>query len=693
MRVYFLVFFIFLFVTTGFSQRKCVTVEYNQLLKDKYPAIPSISEFEKWMSSKLQRKRETEKILRKQTDTVYTIPVVVHIIHNPGDNYGFNTNISDEQVRSQIKVLNEDFRRLNSDTILTLDIFKNVAGDPGIEFKLALRDPNGNPTNGIKRKNSNIWVADLSGLDLGYSQFPQSDILYGMLSPFTAETDGVVIDYSCFGSIGDDYFYQLKSPYNYGRTTTHEIGHFLGLRHIWGDVDGCGGTDYCDDTQDQYNETHSCPNSILFSCDTVDMYQNYMDYTYDECLNIFTQDQIFRMRTVLENSPRRESLLDSHALEPFEESINLLVLSEIIEPSNMGCFGSFAPVINMHNAGMNSISRFDIEILLDEQTIITETVNISINPNESKDVDLGNITGLMEVGNGQHMIDITITNINGIEDQLKTSSLTKDFLVNDQFITIPYKEFFASGNLDDTKWVKFNHDNSAGWRIQSDENSSNVNFFMGVQSTIGNHIGNLEMLLSPRIDLSDVEEANLTFTLFSDSENNIFDNLKIYVSENCGKSFPDSIPYSIETVQDITGSLGNRVKIKAYVNLSQYTGMSDVLIAFIYTNQGLNLGLDDIEFHVTDFSKYLNLEMNTFIIHPNPALGNTFNITFNLATHQDLNTVIYDALGRIVYSENLGGVLNQSYEINLSTINENGILYIKASGENFYQTGKILISK
>ncbi len=259
---------------------------------------------------------------------VITIPVVVHVVYNNS-----TENISDAQIQSQIAVLNADFRRLNADASSTPSVFLPVAADSEIEFCLATVDPNGNPTTGITRTatsvtafsttsnnvkfNStggkdawpagsymNMWVCDISGSILGYAQFPGGN----------AATDGVVIDYAYFGTIGT-----ATAPFNLGRTATHEVGHWLNLRHIWGDG-GCSVDDFVSDTPvaGAPNYTGSpCtfpgPNSCNSGAgDQPDMFQNYMDYSDDACMNLYTQGQKTRMRALFDAGGARASLLSSN---------------------------------------------------------------------------------------------------------------------------------------------------------------------------------------------------------------------------------------------------------------------------------------------------------------------------------------------------------------------------------------------
>lgn len=273
-------------------------------------------------------------------DAVKRIPVVVHIIHN-GEPVGTGSNISYEQVVSQIEVLNEDFRRKPR----TNGFNDNPFGvDSEIEFYLADRDPQGNVLSepGVDRFNGgreswpkgallnpidavikpvtiwppeeyfNIWTVNFGGFSgrdlLGYAQFPSNSGLPGLdANGGNPETDGIVIGYKYFGSSEKGNFPELIAPFDLGRTTTHEVGHWLGLRHIWGDGN-CFVDDYCNDTPIAAAPNYGC--SASTSCTTVDMIENYMDYTDDGCMNIFTLEQKERMHTVLRNSPRRRELVD-----------------------------------------------------------------------------------------------------------------------------------------------------------------------------------------------------------------------------------------------------------------------------------------------------------------------------------------------------------------------------------------------
>ncbi|MDR4492268.1 MAG: zinc metalloprotease [Candidatus Nitrosocosmicus sp.] len=281
--------------------------------------------------------------------TIMTIPVVVHVVYN-----NEIENISEEQILSQINRLNKDFRRTNEDIVKVPEPWRNLAADTRIEFKLACKDPEGKPTRGITRTKTNrtvfdipqnpndpepikftseggrdawdttrylnLWTCNLRSGLLGYAQFPAGP----------PSTDGVAISHWVFGDRGS--VLSPNSPFgnnfNLGRTATHEIGHYLNCYHLWGDEgmmeDPCSGTDNVVDTPNQRFENTgkpSFPDNTQRCNDTGEhgtMWMNYMDYTDDDSMYMFTVGQSVRMHATLNTS--RSSLLQSDVLIcPIEE--------------------------------------------------------------------------------------------------------------------------------------------------------------------------------------------------------------------------------------------------------------------------------------------------------------------------------------------------------------------------------------
>jgi gliding motility-associated-like protein len=334
-RISLLLLLLFLVPLTSVCQQRCGTTDYRTLLEKTRPQ-ESEQKFEEWMEQK-QTTQKLKPSTGREAAIAYNVSVVVHVIHN-GEGIGQGANISDAQILSQIEVLNLDFQRLNADAEDTPTEFAPVAGSMDLEFGLAEIDPAGNPTTGINRVKGpkpswnmaddvqlkslsywnannylNIWVCNLNDF-AGYSQFPISTLPGLENSSTDPLTDGIVIKHTAFGS--SDYGnFVLGNGLERGRTATHELGHFLGLRHIWGDESNCDGTDYVSDTPPQSGSTSGCPSHPQLLCPSASprpaMFQNYLDLTDDACLNLFTKGQVVRMRTVLENSPRRASLLQT----------------------------------------------------------------------------------------------------------------------------------------------------------------------------------------------------------------------------------------------------------------------------------------------------------------------------------------------------------------------------------------------
>jgi len=312
---------------------RCASTEYEAMLQKQNPKRMTDAQFEAWIAPLIANSQTN----KSQNGGIITIPVVVHVIHS-GQALGIAPNITDAQVQSQITVMNNDFRKMASTPGFNTN---PVGADTMIQFALAKVDPKGNPTDGIDRVNlcqtawamtaiddyvkpvtiwdptkyMNMWSVNFTDSSLlGYAQFPSTSGLPGLdVNGGYADTDGVVANFSTFGSSDYGTNFLLNAPYDKGRTMTHEVGHFLGLRHIWGD-DTCG-TDYCADTPTAHDANGGCPTTTP-SCDDPSIYemvQNYMDYTYDTCMNIFTINQKDRITAVMNNSPRRMELKTSVA--------------------------------------------------------------------------------------------------------------------------------------------------------------------------------------------------------------------------------------------------------------------------------------------------------------------------------------------------------------------------------------------
>lgn len=294
------------------KHRQCGAQQVNERLYELDPALRGRHQRIEDECRRSIEKGEAQRVWRK----LVTIQVVVHVVAKTDEE-----NISDEQIASQIDVLNQDYRATNADHSKIPDAWTSLAADPNIQFALATKDPKGKPTNGITRVQTtrdsfgtgdsvkkksgggtppwatdrylNIWVCNLGDGLLGYAQFPGGP----------AKTDGVVILYTAFGTKG-----AAADPFNLGRTSTHEIGHFLNLRHIWGDTNDCSGSDQVSDTPRAQAPNYGKPDFPHISCNNGpngDMFMDYMDYVDDAAMFMFTQGQAARMNATLAG-PRKK---------------------------------------------------------------------------------------------------------------------------------------------------------------------------------------------------------------------------------------------------------------------------------------------------------------------------------------------------------------------------------------------------
>ena len=316
-----------LLTSSVYAQKKCATMDVLHHRAQKDPSVmlrlqEGEEKYQQWIANPDSPKRVDLRI-----------PVVVHVLHN-GEALGTGSNISDEQIYSQIERLNIDFQGENADSLMPNDgaagsAFHSLWGSRSVEFCLAKVDPQGNPTTGITRtqtdstqfvgigfesekfdasggkngwdgsKYLNLWVCNLAGTTLGYAAFPTDFAQYPAY-------DGVVIRHQAFGSVGSAGSGGFTGN-NMGRTATHEVGHWLFLRHIWGDNQPNCGDDFVADTPQADEPNFGNASTFSFpwdqgTCDSSQngqMYMNYMDYPDDEVLVMFTEGQFVRMEQAL----------------------------------------------------------------------------------------------------------------------------------------------------------------------------------------------------------------------------------------------------------------------------------------------------------------------------------------------------------------------------------------------------------
>lgn len=510
------------------AQERCGFHSINGL--DTEEGQKRMAAFEKVIQKKVSEIKSQD-INHRTHGTVYKIPVVIHIIHN-GESIGEGSNIRAEQAYSQIDVLNEDFRKLNADLSDTRSTFIGLAGDSEIEFVLATVDPDGNelPEPGIHRyyggsatnlsssyientikpatsfdpyNYANFWVVNnISGGILGYAYLPDGD-LDGLSGGVTDVLDGLVMGSRYFGSKDKYPDGNYGAPYDLGRTTTHEIGHWLGLHHIWGPGNGsCDEDDYVSDTPNQTSDYGGCPSSSETSCNSLDMWENFMDYTNDACMHMFTSGQVDRMRAVMEMDARRISLASS----------NTPVVTTPTEP-----FNAFLYDYELTNCGARFTSNAYIPFSTETPTVSWTFENGSITGSSDAEVEV-------DFPPGTHSVTFSMTS------SLGTKSTTFDIAVaGGGFTTLPFSEEFASG-LPST-WVQSN----TTW-ITAFANSPYLQT-IAIDNFNNDYHGFPRNIHSPAFSVNGLDALSISFdlayTYFTDGSNSDYDSLALYLIDEC----------------------------------------------------------------------------------------------------------------------------------------------------------------
>jgi hypothetical protein len=610
------------------SKEQCATVFFEQKQANAMGYFGSRQYFESWVGSKKVQLEEEKQRNRRLDDEIRQLPVVVHVIHH-GEAIGEGANISDAQILDQIRILNEDFQMTNPDFITnTPNEFLDVASDARIEFVLAKQDPQGMPSNGINRvlgpkstyglndaalvgqlaswapeEYINIWVLPLTPPTIGFASFPVSDELPGLGSASAnRQKDGVTIDHSFFGSIGN------ISQNSRGRTATHEMGHFLGLRHIWGDG-GCEVDDFVADTPLQSQSNNSCIVTPRFTCDSRDMVENFMDYTPDRCMSLFTEGQVERIDVILAFSPRRASLPTSRALNDPQLFENDIELRNIISPSEYTCTNSLTPVIEVMNKGTSGVSSIRARILVNQEERETRDFVVSLPPGTSAQLEF---SALM-VNADFYRFTAEVLLVNGAEDDDFFNNTLSVNTTLPAFENLPYA---YPGHNEASGWEIKNEDRGQTWQpinLQIDNIIQDVFYLNSFNYPVQ---GELDYLISPVLDFTEVQNPQLSFDLaYSPFANSAFnETLIVAVSTDCGNTFDllsapynkteNSLATQESTVDGFFPDAEDQFR-KEIVNLHAFAGLSSIRVAFVSINDyGNNIFLKNISLNTEETFRY-----------------------------------------------------------------------------------------
>lgn len=600
---------------------RCYTVEYHEMRMLANLKIPSKEDFEKTLAAQVAATQSdvNNGILKG----VLKIPVIVHVVHF-GEPVGQGANIAAQQVYSQIEVMNEDFRRKSG----TLGFNEDPRGaDTEIEFVPALYDPSGKllPEPGINRYKGplpayvledidllikpatifdptrylNMWTVNFAALLLGYAQFP--DPAHGLAMGVGCDTggdqtDGVVMGYQAFGSRAKYPEGTYHANYDLGRTVTHEVGHWLGLRHIWGDG-GCGVDDYCGDTPFAAASNSRCPKGKI-SCGSLDMIENYMDYTYDNCMNIFTKDQALRMRIVLTKSARRRELLSSTVhLQPVALDAAIV---DILSPRGQRCNGNLVPEVVLRNLGQQTLTAVTINYQVDGGSVRTFRWTGSLATGAMQVVQLPAISASA----GKHTLTVSTTAPNGGADAYTFNDKWADeFIISNEGDPLNFFEGFEGGLYPPSnKWVIENEDHCESWSpysniVGSDGQSTTAVYMNYFRYSVK---GSKDGLQLPLINMNTTENSDLEFDVAYSQTGSSMDKLQVFISVDCGATFYkiyEKAGAALATAPEASGAfrpVSADQWRKEVISLNNYrTGQ--VLIRFVATgDNGDNIFLDNI---------------------------------------------------------------------------------------------------
>ncbi|MBI1287676.1 MAG: PKD domain-containing protein [Flavobacteriales bacterium] len=576
------------------------------------------------------------------------IPTVFHVIHQGG-----NENISYEQIEDQIRILNEDYRRMNEDTANTRSIFKPVAADCNVEFRLAKLDPQGNCTNGVVRvwspltynasddngvkgvsywpsnKYFNVWVvASIAddgsgqGIILGYAQFPG----FG-----SAQTDGVVVRADYVGSIGT-----AANTGSVGRTLTHEAGHWLSLFHTF--QGGCNSffDDQCDDTPPQAEATPSnCPlNANTCSNDNPDLpnqVENYMDYSNGSCQNMFTMNQKSRMDATLSSS--RSNIWSGS---------NLTATGVLLGETPCAPVAQFYAAQRIVCAGENvtftddsyngDVTSYDWQL-----TGATPSSSTSANPTVSY------------ASPGVYSVSLSVSNPQGSDSYTQTDYIqvipaqaqVQNWFSFEGFESAAEDYIVVSDNLGNT-WEKSD-------AAHTDNKSIYLNNFSG------NPLGSVDEFMLPSVNMTLINNPDLYFQLsYKQRSNSASDNLRVYVSRDCGETWQLRYNKSGSALATVSGTTGGSFTPSSEadweqinVNLGSFTNEEHLLVKFRGTSDaGNNIYIDDIQISgplgVSDRQQGFQ-----FTIGPNPMLDET-TVTLEVANTGAYSISLMDVTGKLV---------------------------------------------
>ena len=677
------------------ERKHCFTTEmYNQKMLE-HPVEMKQSEQE---LEDFTRNFEQNHANLRQTNTILIIPVVFHIIHDFGPE-----NISDDQVRDAVYIMNRDYRRLNADTANLIPAFQGLAADIEVEFRLASIDPNGNCTNGIDRIASyrthnaddysklnpwpnnmylNIWtVADFGPNHEGaaaYSYYPNNAI--------PDAEDGVISLSSYVGSIG-------TSSVTNSRTLTHEVGHFLNLQHPWGSTNQPGVA--CGD--DQVNDTPItkgwlyCPNNNYDVCNPGidENFQNYMDYSY--CDVMFTAGQKTRMLAALNSSVQNRN--------------NLWTSSNLIATGTNGAsLQACPPLIDFAPEALHICSGDSTRFIPGVHNADTLSYSWSF-PSGSPSTSTLETPYVSYSAPGTYSATLTVTSPGGSNSLTKTNVIT----VSGGPVLSPiyFDDFETAATFPGDGYI-INPDNSSlyKWnRVSGIVGSSGV-AAIKMRNSGTNHIGEFDSWVTDAFDLTDYSAVLLKYKLaYSNYNTQKVETLKVYYSINCGKTWQLRLSKSGSSLATTTAFSNFSPSSSAQwrqetVTLGAGSGKPNVRFKFEFESGGTNASpYGDNNLYIDDLQvigNYVGInEVNranlAFAVSPNPTSGDT-RVSFNNSDNADIVLHVYDILGQDVMTVVKNALPSGNYEFTIKTSDlDKGVYFIQLQAGDVSDSKKLIV--
>lgn len=627
--------------------------------------------------------------LRSHNLNFKIIPVVVHVIHDGGV-----SNISDAQIQSQIDVLNEDFRKIagtNGD---------GNGVDTEIQFCLAKKDPLGKCTDGIIRIKSPLsnhqtyqrsLLKDLSYWDntrylnmyvvkninsgsgiLGYSSFAGGP----------ADEDGIVVRHDYFGKTG-------TAMSSLGRTTTHEIGHWFGLYHTFNGgcgIDTCADGDYVCDTPPAANPNFGCPTINSCSNDVPnvnDQIQNYLDYSNDNCKNMFTDGQKQRMQATLvslRNNIWQSWNIDSTGCDSGYVSSNCNVIADFVTLEPNICLGNS---ITFYNKSQNNPTTY----LWYFQGGIPATSTVA-NPTVTYS------------STGSFQVKLVATNSYGADSLILNSYINVTTPPIGQ--SLPYFENFEAFAFPTNGITIDNPDGGITWERDTVALAYQGNVSAKINNLININYGQSDAIIFPRFDFTSFTGTPYLFFkwAYAKSDPSYSDELIVLVSSDCGVNWTQKF-YKTGTAMT-TGSTQitpyipdiNTVWKTANINLSTYSAFQNVMIKIVnITDGGNNLYIDNINLgsNITGINDDDN-QIIDLSIFPNPTNGDLF-IEYSLIKNENVSIEIMDILGRNVFSESWKSDIAGLNKHEIETQLQSGLYTLVLKTEKQTSAKKLIINK